>query len=220
MSKPLVNTTGQPSYELELRFTNYVKNCFVTAIRTAFANSYTPAEYRYSPNQAETQIGIYRAFPQKIAAKYPCILVSSGEASTSISTLNQEQSYEVYDNSGTLTDLVFSGVMSIPVRLSILAETTTDREKLTDLLSIYVRFVFRDLFYKYNMPYLDIQAGEEGENIIGDGSKVIYKGFVNVRLQTEFNQKISMELYEAITGIQFNTDYGTDPSNLQPNTES
>lgn len=215
MSKPFINTTGQPVHQLELMFTNYVKNCFVTVVRQAFSHPFTPAEYRYSTLQAESQLGVYRAFPKKIAVKYPCILVETERGSTPISSLGEEQISELYDENNNVTDRVYSGVMNIPVKLTILAETTTDRERLTDLLSIYVRYVFRDLFYKFNMPYLDVQAGEDGEDVVDN--KVIYKGFVTVRLQTQFSQKIDMTFYDLITSINLIPLFGSSRQDLQLN---
>jgi len=219
MSVPVIHTPLTIGYELDLRFTNYVKNAFVTALREAFANDATPKEYRYSEIQAESQIGIYRAFPKKIAAKYPCILVETDPGDVSITTLGSEEAYDIFNEAGLHTGRVYAGTMQIPVKLSILAETTTDREKLTDLVSVYVRFVFRDLFYKYNMPYLGISAGEAGEEGAGE-SRVIYKGEVTVRLQTEFQQKIDMGVYDAVLAINLGeVNVGSKTADLQPNTE-
>ncbi len=217
MPKPVINLTGQNDGALELRFTNYVKLAFVKAVREAFANAYTSPEYRYSTDPKQSQIAIYRGFPKRGPVKYPCIIVETDSGNVSISTLDREQAYEVYDENDIVTDLMYSGTMNIRVNMSVIADTTTDREKITDLLAIYTRFVFRDLFLKYNMPYLDIQAGDDGEETIDD--RVFYKGKVVVSLQTEFMQKIDMSLYDAVMAINLeDVRYGSDTTDLQKNT--
>jgi hypothetical protein len=221
MSQPEINTTGQLGSAMELRFTNYVKNAFVLALREAFAHEATPVEYRYnSTDKAKSQISIFRAFPKRSDVKFPVILVEVESGDFSISSLSHEESYEIQDGNGLVTDVVYSGVMTIPVALTILTETTTDREKLTDLVAIYTRFVFRDLFYKYNMPYLGLDAGEDGEDTSSANGKVIYKGKVRVRLQTEFAQKVDMSLYAAVNSINLEQVLmGSSATDAQPNTE-
>jgi hypothetical protein len=198
-------------FSLDLRWANYVKNTFIAAIRVAFSHEFTPEQYRYHmTDPSKRQISIYRAFPNR-QTKLPAILVETGQGDFSISTVGHEEGYE--DDSGNIT---YTGVMEIPVTLTILAETATDREKLTDILSIYVRFVFRDLLYKANIPYLDIKSGEAGEDKTDGG--VIYKGKVDVRCQTEFRQKIDLSLIEAVNAIDLtNILYGSDNTDLQPN---
>ena len=204
------------THALELRFTNYVKNAFIEAIRVSFAHPFTPEQYRYDlKDPKKRQISIYRGWPKRVT-KYPSILVESDPGDFSISTLDQEEAYSIEDRNGEETDIVYAGVMVLPVRLTILAKSATDREKLTDLLSIYVRFVFRDKFYKSNIPYLDISSGEDGEEVV-DG-EVIHKGRVTVRCQTEFHQKIDLTLLDAVAAINIaGILYGSQASDLQPN---
>jgi hypothetical protein len=204
------------TYALELRYTNYVKNAFILLIRAAFAHPFTPEQFRYHLTDAsKRQLAIYRGWPKR-QTKYPAILVETESGDFSISTVGQEEAYDIVDDNGLVKDVVYAGVMSIPVRLTVLTKTATDREKLTDLLSIYVRFVFREKFYKSNIPYLDISSGEDGEETV-DG-EVIYKGRVTVRCQTEFQQKIDQSLLDAVEIINIEPIlYGSQTSDLQPN---
>ena len=204
------------THALELRYTNYVKNAFILAIRTAFAHPFTPEQYRYHLIEAaKRQIAVYRGWPKR-QTKYPAILVETDPGDFSISTVGHEEAYTLQNNAGEDSDIVYAGVMTIPVKLTILAKTATDREKLTDLLSIYVRFVFRDKFYLANIPYLDINSGEAGEDVV-DG-EVIYKGQVTVRCQTEFQQKIDLTLLAAVNAINLDgVLFGTSSADLQPN---
>ncbi len=204
------------TYALELRYTNYVKNAFIQAIRASFAHVFTPEKYRYHlTDPKKRQIAIYRGWPKR-QTKYPAILVETESGDFSISTVGHEEAYDVVDNAGVVKDIVYAGAMTIPVRLTILAKSATDREKLTDLLSIYVRFVFRDKFYESNIPYLDISSGEDGEEVV-DG-ETIYKGRVVIRCQTEFQQKIDMSLIDAVNAIDLTgVLMGSSSADLQPN---
>ena len=202
-------------FQMEYLYTNYVKNAFVAALREALASEATPKEYRYSQKESDRQIAIYRVFPKR-QTMYPCVIVEAEAGDTSISSLGQEEGYEIRDQAGLITDIVYRGTMQIPVKITIMAQTATDREKLTDMISIYIRFVFRSLFLKYNMPYLDIRAGEAGETV--EDNKPIYKGEITVRLQTEFAQKIDMRLFDAVLGINLkNVLYGSSNVDLQSN---
>jgi hypothetical protein len=112
--------------------------------------------------------------------------------------------------------VVYPGTMTIPVKISILAKSATDREKLTDLISIYVRFVFREKFYKEKIAYIGITSGEDGEDV-QDG-EVIYKGQVTISCQTEFEQKLDLTLLEAVESINLaGILYGTAAADVQPN---
>lgn len=208
--------TEDLEHALELRYTNFVKEAFIKAIRASFAHEATPARYRYHlTEQGKRQISIARGWSKKVE-KYPIIIVETEPGDFSISTLDQEEAFALVDNEGVQTDIVYAGVMTIPVRLTVMAKTALDREKLTDLLSIYVRFVFRDKFYKSNIPYLEITAGEDGEEVIDN--EVFYKGSVRVRCQTEFQQKVDLTLLDAVNAIDIaGILMGTSAADLQPN---
>jgi len=217
--------------ELTLRFSTYVKNACVLALREAFAHPSTPAEYRYvrpahpgqetltlqtEPRTAirSSQISIYRAFPNR-TVKYPCIIVETSEGDASIQTLGNEEGYPKCDplDPNKQIGVVYTGIMRIPVKITIYADTPTDRERLTDLVTIFFRFVFRHLFYREQMPYLDIRAGETGTEERGD--KVRFTGEVNLQVQTEFDQYIDNSLLQAISAIKLDMKVGSKPADLQ-----
>lgn len=231
-----VKTVVDP--ELSLRFSTYVKNAFVLALREAFSHEATPVEYRYyKPNdpasevltpgvtstreaERKRQIAIYRAWPKR-DVMFPCIIVETELADASITTLGGEQQNEVYEDDGrTVKGVVYSGTMFMPVKISIYAQTPTDRERITDLVTIYVRYVFRDLFYREEIPYLDIQAGEVGdEDVPGVGR--LFVGEVSLKCQTEFDQFIDQSLIDKVMSISIkNVHFGTDASDMQSNNVS
>lgn len=223
--------------ELSLRFSAYVKNAFCLALREAFAHPATPEEYRYykpsdpasmvlTPDalgvretERKRQIAIYRAWPKR-DVMLPCIIVETDIADASITTLGEEQQFQEMDNDGLVQGVIYSGTMMIPVRITVYAETPTDRERLTDLVTIYVRYVFRDLFYREQIPYLGIQAGEAGEEQM-PGVGVLFKGEVTLQCQTEFDQFIDQSLIDAVQSINIkDANFGSSSDDMQSNNES
>ena len=202
---------------LILQQTNFIKLAFVHVLQQAFAHPATPEQFRYAPERqgGERQIGIYRAWPKK-TTMMPCIMVEAESADVSIKTLGDECTYEEIDeNTNTVTARIYSGVIFIPVSLSIYAKNTTTRELLTDLVGIYTRYMFRQLFHKNNIEFLDIRAGDDGQEEV-DG-EILFKGKVDIKCQTEFEQRIDMSLYEAIQSINIDGfKYGTSSTDLTP----
>lgn len=220
MTSPIVNKTLVEPYEMDFRYTNYVKLAFVKALTVAFSHPATPIRYRYSSNPAESQIGITRAMPKKVAVKYPCIIVEASPGDASITTLGNEMNDDSYDENGYLVARTYSGTMILPVTMEVHAKSTTTREQLTDLLASYVRFVFRDLFHSYNLTYLSIRAGDAGEEQVGP-NEVVYKGSVEVTVQMQFSQKVDLSLYDAVMNINLQeVTMGTSANDQQPNTEA
>ena len=188
--------------KLLLHYSTYVKNAFCVCLQQAFANAYTPEEYRYSPDITKRQLSIYTAFPKR-TSKWPLIVVESGRGDISIDKLGEEIVREEYDdNTGSENWAEFSGNMTIPITLHIMAETTSDRNMITDLCAIFVRYVFRSLFAKYRISYLRIDAGEDGEEENKTASTGrIFKGLVEVSCFMEFEQKIDLSMYDEIQEI-------------------
>jgi hypothetical protein len=96
----------------------------------------------------------------------------------------------------------------------VVAKTTTDREILTDMVTAYVRFVFRDKFLKEKIEYLDIMAGDAGEE--GDTPEnKRFSGSITIRCQTQFSQRVDRSLYELIQSVNMDDiKYGTNESDL------
>jgi hypothetical protein len=183
--------------KLLLQYSTYLKNAFCVCLQQAFANSATPEEYRYSQDESLRQISIYSAFPKR-TFKWPLIVVSAGMGDVSIDKLGQEIVREE-DENGVERWAVFSGKMTIPIILNVEGETPTDRNMVTDITGIFVRYVFRDLFAKYRISYLDIESGEDGEEDNKNAATGrIFKGRVEVKCYMEFEQKVDLSCYDEI----------------------
>lgn len=238
MPLPVVHTVKKEvTPELSLRFATYVKNAFCLALLECFANEATPIAYRcYKPTDPandiltptvtgprdaarKSQVDIHREWPKR-DLKFPCIVVSTAVGDTSVSTLGSEEGWEdIEPDTNLLLGKVYTGTMKIPVTFSIYAETPTDRDMITDLVMIFVRFVFRDKFYRESIPYLDITAGQNGEE--ERNGATIFLGEVTLQAQTEFDQYIDLSLLQAIESINLQAlQFGTNAANMQSNNVS
>ncbi len=227
---PTTNAKTDPRAEFVFRFAEHVKNSFVLVLRAAFAHEQTPEEYRYAPPKIGTeqpvdaepeevrQLSIYRVFPKR-EAMLPAIIVKTSPGDASVRTLNNEEGIECRDDDGNITGLLYTGVMTLPVTLEVVAETATDRERLGDLLLSYVRFAFRRKFMAEQMPYLSIEGGETGEEDDADG-ETRYLAEVNILVQTEFDAFMDQSLLDLITSVNLGgVRFGVTGDDFTPNQE-
>jgi len=207
--------------------TNFVKLAFVRLLQAAFSHESVPAEYRWRPGrwepgvkseQGQRQLWIHRANPKRTTG-LPALFVEAEPADASIAQLGQEivrQDYEfdpVLKRDVLVTDY-YSGPLFIPVKITVIATTTTDREILTDMVTGFVRYVFRDRFLKEKIEYLDIQAGDAGEEGDTPANKRFF-GSLTVKCQTQFHQAIDRKLYETVQSVNLDdVRYGTTPDDL------
>ena len=202
----------------DLRAVNYVKLAFVVTLQEALASQTTPPQYRFNKTDPKAgQIRVYRGWP-KVNVFLPCVTVETGDIDMSISSLDHEQAFEVYDSNGNITEIVYSGKIVVPVTLSVATESVNDRDSLVEMIGFFVRFLFRDLFYRHNIPYLGIRMVSKGTEVI-DG-KVMYTGEIEVTCQTEFNHHIPISLLETINAIDLNLMFGTNTGSLHPQQEN
>jgi len=100
-----------------------------------------------------------------------------------------------------LMDRKVQSQIVVPIRITIYAMSTTDRERLTDLIVLYIRSVFRNKFKPF-CTYANIQIGgdtqEEWEN------QVLYINTVTVTCWTQYASEIPMDIYAMIEA--FNID--------------
>ena len=211
--------------------TNFIKLAFVRLLQAAFSHESVPKEYRWAPAkgdkrpgvksaQGQRQLWIYRASPNRETG-LPAIFVEAEPADCSIAMLGQELVRQEFEFDATLgrdvlVEDIYSGPIFIPVKLTVVAKTTTDREILTDLVTAYVRYVFRDKFQKEKIDYLDIQAGDAGEEGDTPADRRFF-GSLTVHCQTQFHQVIDRRLYDLIQSINMDDiKYGTSKDDLTP----
>jgi len=86
----------------------------------------------------------------------------------------------------------------VPIRISIYALSTTDRERITDLVILYVRSVFRDKFKPF-CTYINIQVG--GETQEDWSNQPLYINTVTVDCWTQYASEIAQDMYALINSF-------------------
>lgn len=88
--------------------------------------------------------------------------------------------------------------LEVPVRITIYAASTTDRERITDLVVLYLRHVFRDFLAPY-LSYISIKIGEETSTVLSN--QPIYMNTITVDCWTHYAHYIDQSLLELIKTI-------------------
>lgn len=196
---------ADPKDKFIIEQSNFLKLAFVSVLQTVFADNSIPAEYHYDQDETKRKLWIFRAFPKRITG-LPCLIIESETADVSIKQLGQEiVAQDLSDDRKTVLANIYGGVVWLPIKITVMAKTTTDRELLLDICSGYIRYAARSLFAKNRIEYLDISAGETGDEEFGN-DRVFY-GEIKVRCQTEFKQRIDMTIYDKIQKIDLTTNY-------------
>jgi hypothetical protein len=179
---------------------NFLQKMFVEVLRTVFSDKSIAEEYRYDKIREKRQLHIFRAFPKKITG-LPCVIVETDISDVSIKQLGEEIIEQILDDDGrTVLARIYGGVCWVPVKITIMAKTTTDRGLITDLISSYIRFAARPLFARNRIEYLDIRSGEAGDEPLTEKTRM-FLGTVEVQCQTEFKSLIDMSIYAKIQKI-------------------
>jgi len=202
-----------PEAKLDLEWSTFLKNAFTLALRVAFEDDFTPVEYRYAKvGTRESQISIDKESPVR-TSKYPNVIVSTEEAEISIDKLGPE---EIIEETNDLVTYGGNGV--IPVRVDIEAETPQDRDRITDIIGIYVRTVFRPLLAKYNVAYLGIRGGNDGdEDRVSASMGKIFKGHVTTICFISYTLPIDQSFRDKILSIDLSRlKAGTSNSDMTP----
>lgn len=177
-----------------IRISNYIKLCFVALLRTAFSADFIPQEYRYNSNVKESNLLIYTAFSRR-NFRPPALVVSAEASEANIQVIGSEEwLYTTPED-----NKVVGGLITVPITIDIYANTTTDRDNLTDLVLMFVRFGFRKKLNSANIHYVDIRTGGEGTEPWS--GTILYKNSVKITCRTESSYELPKELYELIEGI-------------------
>ncbi len=180
---------------------NFLKLAFVRVLQVVFSDPSMPPQYHYDEIREKRQLANFRAYPSRTMPAGPCIIVEAATGDVSITSLGEEiveQEWDTVDKKKLLAN-IYGGPVFIPVRLTILAKKTTDRDIITDLVGGYIRYGARQLFAANNIQYLDIRSGEDGEE--GEGTNKRFRGKVDIKVQSEYKQRIDMSLKARITKI-------------------
>jgi len=169
------------------RGTNLMKKMYEKVLRDVFASDVIDERYRYVPKDKDSQIAIYRSFPQRLE-KFPAIVISTGSWNADLVSMGiaGEEMEQVIVN-GKLISNVFSGYMKIPVTLRVFSlGSTEDRDILTDILVMVLRILSRGQFAKYGVGFHQIAVEGEGQFAYDTGN-MVYTNAVTVQNHTDFS---------------------------------
>lgn len=208
--------------------TDFIQLAFVRLLQEAFSDESVPDEYRWAPqtrdpavvsDMGQRQIWIYRANPNRETG-LPAIFVETGVAKCGVTQLGNEDREIV--NRIWATDPktgkpyvsvnIYGGPLWIPVKLTVVAQSTTDRAIIGDLVAGLVRVVFRPVFIKAGIEYLDIEGGNTSEEGDNPANRRFY-GEVNIQCQSQFKMPVSTALIKRVQKINLVetfTDAGGD----------
>lgn len=185
-------------------YTNKIKLGFVNALRYAFKSTLVPDIYKYDDIFEKSQIAIFRDFPRRVR-KFPLLLVKANSADASIKLFNEEEIAEIVNQTTGLVDTVeVRLIVNLPITITIMAESTTDRERLTDLIVFFVRAVFRNRFAQEDISYTNISIGGENQETINE--KVIYTNSITIDCYAELTENIDYTVFVDINKIHLFVD--------------
>lgn len=93
--------------------------------------------------------------------------------------------------------------LDVNVTFDIYARSTTDRERITDLLVLYLRHVFKEAVTPY-FVYNEITVGGESQEMFDN--QMIYKNSVTVKCITHYSHVIDNSLLAVIKSIPIDID--------------
>jgi hypothetical protein len=188
------SSTNEPRFVY--LYINGIKNAFVKALRTAFLNEATPSKFRYNEDITKSQVDIRSDFPQRII-KVPIINVEIDAGNADVTYVGDEFLGEATLANDGVDGYRFGGKLTLNVNINILGGTMRDTEHLSDLVALYVRYLFRNKFAESNMAYTKCSVGK----IMEEGQ--YFKGSVSTETTTEFDHILAKNLYETINDINF-----------------
>ena len=194
-------TTDEPHF-LYFYF-NWVKASFVKALRIAFASSSTPDVFKYSAVQNTSQIDIRSDWPKRIT-KLPMIVVSTGSGNANVTYVGDEFLREATIADDGIEGYVYGGLMTLGVDIKLFASEMRTAEHLSDLITFYVRTLFRSKFAEYRMAYVEVTPSgiTQEENI--------YMNTVSTTVTVDWEQIIDRKLYDEVKAINLDiTTYNT-----------
>jgi hypothetical protein len=100
----------------------------------------------------------------------------------------------------------YGGKLLLNVNIKIYADKMRDAEHLSDLVTLYMRYLFRNLFYAENLAYVEVNVGKISEE--GDQ----FTNTIGTEITAQFDQILSKDLYETIQNINISFNAGINNS--------
>lgn len=177
--------------------TNYTKDAFTSALRFAFGNMPNFPDYKYTTDEATNKIQIYKEFPRRIF-RPPTIVVKAGPTTADLSSLGDKEYLSLGDETNLTTQ--YNGKLLIPINISINALTTTDREKITDLTTFFIRHLFREKFAELGITYTKIS--QAGESQFEWDNQIVYTNGLTIDTYQEYTASMPNSLTDLINSFK------------------
>jgi hypothetical protein len=184
-----------PNLVLNFRGIHSIKVTMELILRQIFASELIDKRYRYSPDEKETKIRIYRVFTKRLE-HYPAITITAGGFPVHLLALGND--YELTSehpnpDPNNLQPLrTAGGHMIVPIELKVWAkESVDDRENLTDILIMIFRiFAQRGQFKKFG--WVNWRVGGETQFTDAD-TRMVFNNTIVVDTQTDYTYLIKPE---------------------------
>jgi len=184
-------------------YNNYIERAFITALRAAFSHNATPEKFRYNEDINLSQVDIRSDYPHNIT-KLPIIVVTLGGGNANMTYVGDELLRQATVETDGVNGYLYGGIMTLSVQIEILAGSKRDIEHLSDLVTVYMRFLFKKKFYEQNMAYTEVtNTGISTKEDVTGSIKTVFENTIGTKITSEFSGFIDKELYETISGLNF-----------------
>lgn len=188
-------------------YINYIKNAFVKFLRVAFSSDATPDKFRYDADMNKSQFDIRSDYPLRLT-KPPMCVVEVGQGDASKTYLGDELLREVNMTDDGLDGYLYSGKLTLDVSINIFGGAMRDTEHLTDLMAVYVRYLFIAKAAEVNIAYTKVIV----DKIMADDSILstnpYFKSVVSTTVTSQFTHYIPRNLYKTVQDMEF--EIGTE----------
>jgi len=103
--------------------------------------------------------------------------------------------------------LIYGGKLTLDLRIEVLSLSPKEEEEVTDLVIIYIRHIFRDLFLQNGIIYTDIKTTGEKERTLPDG-RIEFSNEISIPCYSEYENKIDAGIYKLIKGFNLKDAIG------------
>lgn len=177
------------------RIIERAKLAFVKGLREAFSSSIADPRLRYSEDKDVTKLKIFTAHPL-VPEFFPSIVVSTAGGDASFRYLADDfTDTRVEDN-----ELVYAGRVVLTISLTVLSNSTLEREKVMDHLIIFIRHLFRDRLHGFGLEYTrDIRIGPE--TLTEVENKPVYEQTMDIPCYMEFDARVDQRALDEIRSV-------------------
>ena len=189
-----------------------IKAGFVATLIRGFKSN---LEYTYNDNADITKVTILEAWDTDII-NYPTISIECSSADLyrkTIGDYKEETTVDVCYNGITynnINGIKLGGTFTHGVTVTIAAESPTQRDRIGDWASMYLRYIFTNELIKYGLTLSDIKKASTYQVVVGNDP--IFLVDLSCEVIVDWEEQISVDPVETISGICQTTIIDTLPN--------